>query len=114
MGLTDTVHKVSSGASLMIPYCRVGSLKLALRALKERGVTIYATEVEKEATSLKELRCSSPAAIVLGAEGRGVGKTLRSLADEKITISGNVSFESLNVSVAAGIILYQFRCQKPL
>lgn len=108
VGLNDTVHKTSSGASLMLAYCMVGSLKLAIKELKDKGLTIYATEVEGRGTSLKDVSFSDPLALILGSEGRGIGKNVLPLADETINIDSSVSFESLNVSVAAGIILYEF------
>ena len=114
VGLTDTVHKVSSGASLMLTYALVGSLRLAVCYLKEKGFTIYTSQSSGKGQPLNKINCSNLSAVIMGAEGRGIGKNLLPLTDEKVCITGSVAFDSLNVSVAAGIMLYQFRLQKPL
>lgn len=111
VGLTPVVHKTSSGASLLMHYCCVGSLKLALMALKSRGMSIYGTGTGPNSNNLAKITCSKSSVIILGGENRGIRKTLRELADVEIGIIGETNFDSLNVSVATGIVLYQFYCK---
>lgn len=98
--------KASAGALNNILVCREKSLITAIKFLKVNGIRIFATEM-KEATDISKADFSVPCAIVLGSEGEGISKDVLKLCDEKIKISMTGVTESLNVSVSAGIILYE-------
>jgi 23S rRNA (guanosine2251-2'-O)-methyltransferase len=106
----DTV-KVSAGAILNIPVCRPKNMLEVIRILKDNGIKIYSTDLNG-AIAVHEANFSEPAAIVMGDEHSGVTlETLRA-SDEKIKIPQIAEFDSLNVSVAAGIILYEAMKQR--
>ncbi len=98
--------KASAGALNKILVCREKSLVGAVNFLKTNGIRIFGTEM-KGATVLSKADFSIPCAIVLGSEGDGVSKEIMKLCDERIKISMSGTTESLNVSVSAGIILYE-------
>lgn len=105
--------KTSAGALHLIPICRVGSLKVTLNFLKNSGFrTVIATD--KGSDSLYDVDLSGPIAIVMGAEDIGVSPDLFRLADNlvKIPIKGKIG--SLNVSVAAGVVVYEVLRQRGL
>ncbi len=106
----DTV-KISAGAILNIPVCREKNMIEVIKILKENGIKIFATDL-KGATSINNVDFNTPSAIVMGDEHSGVTlETLRE-ADEKIKIPQTGDFDSLNVSVAAGIIMYEIVKQR--
>ncbi len=111
VGLTATVEKVAAGAVQTIPYIVVTNLARELRAMNDRGIwTVGATQtatVPLAATDLKR-----PVALVLGAEGEGLRHLTERTCDELVAIPMLGSVESLNVSVAAGICLYEARRQR--
>ncbi len=96
--------KSSSGALLKIPVCRVKNFSEAINILRDNGLMIYATGLDK-AKSLSQIDFKEPTAILFGSEERGVSPHLLRMCDEVIKISQSDEIESLNVSVAAGIVL---------
>jgi len=111
VGVTATVEKVASGAVQTVPYIAVTNLARELRAMNERGVwTIGASQTAR--SSLAECDFRRPVALVLGAEGEGLRRLTEKTCDELISIPMMGSVESLNVSVAAGICLYEIRRQR--
>jgi len=98
--------KASAGALNTILVCREKNLFHAIRFLKENGIRVFGTEMTN-ATELPKADFSVPCAIILGSEGEGISKDLLKLCDEKIKIPMTGVTESLNVSVSAGIILYE-------
>lgn len=98
--------KTSAGALMHIPICRVGSLKMAAMYLKDNGVKVISA-TEKAENSIFESDLKGPLAIVLGAEDTGVSYDVLKLSDEKVKIPINGKIGSLNVSVAAGIAMYE-------
>jgi 23S rRNA (guanosine2251-2'-O)-methyltransferase len=110
-GLNATAIKVASGAADTVPYVTVTNLARSLRELQERGVWVVgaAGEAEKDiyATDLE-----GPLAWVLGAEGAGLRRLTRDTCDGLARIPMHGGVESLNVSVAAGICLYEARRQR--
>jgi len=98
--------KTSAGALHLIPVCRVNDLAATVRFLKESGIRIVAA-TEKGADDYDNADYSGPKCLVMGAEDKGVSNEILELADirSKIPLKGQIS--SLNVSVAAGIILYE-------
>jgi 23S rRNA (guanosine2251-2'-O)-methyltransferase len=107
-GLTQTAIKVASGAAESVPYVTVTNLARALRELKERGIWIVGADAEAR-TDLYTAEWPEAAAWVLGAEGNGMRRLTRETCDQLVTIPMLGSVQSLNVSVAAGICLYEAR-----
>ena len=111
VGLNATVHKVASGAAESVPFIVVTNLARVLRDLKNKGIWVVGA-TESGATTLFEARLSGALALVLGAEGEGLRRLTRETCDELIAIPMLGQVESLNVSVAAGICLYEARRQR--
>lgn len=111
VGLNATVRKVASGAAETVPFITVTNLARTLRELKERGVWVVGAAGEGEA-SLFSASLASPLAWVLGAEGEGLRRLTRETCDQLVHIPMFGSVESLNVSVAAGVCLFETRRQR--
>ncbi len=109
--LNEDAILTSAGALEKIPVCRVNSLMKAVDELHLNGIRVFASEM-KAAKSVGEVDFTEPAAIVLGSEEKGIYPALLKICDEKIKIPMKGDFESLNVSVAAGIILYEAMKQR--
>ncbi len=106
VGLNATVAKVASGAAETVPYLMVTNLARSLNEMKERDIRIIGTSDDAPRT-LYELDLSGPVALVLGAEGGGLRQLTRKTCDELVRIPMAGAVESLNVSVAAGVCLYE-------
>ncbi|MBL78941.1 MAG: 23S rRNA (guanosine(2251)-2'-O)-methyltransferase RlmB [Nitrosomonadaceae bacterium] len=106
VGLTATVYKVASGAADSVPYIVVTNLARTLRKLKENGIWIIGTNSGVE-NKLPSLKIDGSVAWVLGAEGRGMRRLTRETCDQLISIPMLGGVESLNVSVSAGICLFE-------
>jgi 23S rRNA (guanosine2251-2'-O)-methyltransferase len=104
--LNEEAMKSSAGALERINICRVPSLLKAVDTLHLNGIKVFTSEMR---TSLKvfELPLSEPCCIVMGSEDKGVQPYIKKAADEFFSIPMAGDFDSLNVSVAAGIILYE-------
>jgi 23S rRNA (guanosine2251-2'-O)-methyltransferase len=111
VGLNATVAKVASGAAETMPYLMVTNLARTLNQLKELGVRIVGASDDAEQT-LYEADLRGPVALVLGAEGPGMRQLTRKTCDELVRIPMQGAVESLNVSVAAGVCLYEARRQR--
>src|SRR5690606_30620471 len=111
VALTATCAEVASGAAESIPYVQVTRLARARRQLQEAGIWIVGAEQDGRQT-LAEARLDGALAWVLGAEGEGLRRLTRETCDELVRIPMQGSVESLNVSVAAGICLYESRRQR--
>ena len=107
-GLTETVAKAAAGALEHLPIVRVGNLNRALDEIKERGFWIYGVD-ERGEQDYDQLEYASPAALVLGGEGKGMHEMVRKRchAVVRIPMAGKIS--SLNVSVAAGVVLFDWK-----
>jgi 23S rRNA (guanosine2251-2'-O)-methyltransferase len=107
-GLTETVAKAAAGALEHLPVVRVGNLNRALDELKERGFWIYGVD-ERGTQDYDQVEYAAPAAMVLGGEGKGIHEMVlkRCHAVVRIPMAGKIS--SLNVSVAAGIVLFDWK-----
>ena len=110
VGVTAAAVKASAGASEHVSVVRETNLRRALDRMKEAGVWVYAAEVG--GTTYTELDLSGPVALVLGSEGRGVRRLVREGCDGAVSIPMLGAVESLNVSVAAAILLYEARRQR--
>jgi 23S rRNA (guanosine2251-2'-O)-methyltransferase len=106
VGLNATVAKVASGAAETVPYLMVTNLSRALIELKERDVKVIGLADDAEQT-LYDIDLSGPVALVLGAEGKGLRQLTRNTCDALVKIPMAGAVESLNVSVAAGVCLYE-------
>lgn len=105
-GLSATVRKVASGAAETVPLIQVTNLARTLRWLKEREIWIVGTD-DQAAHSFYEAKLTGPLAIVLGAEGTGLRRLTRENCDDLVSIPMRGVVESLNVSVATGVLLYE-------
>src|SRR4030095_1434581 len=103
--------KRSSGALLRVPLCRVRDLVSAVRFLRDSGIVVIAAD-GKGTTTLQQVDFTQPSAIIMGSEGEGVASELLRLADQIVFIPQAGEMDSLNVSVAAGIILYEAQRQR--
>ena len=106
VGLNATVAKVSSGASDTVPYLMVTNLARSLNELKERNIRVIGLS-DTAQKSLYDIDLSGPLAFVLGAEGSGMRQLTAKTCDELVSLPMRGAVESLNVSVAAGICLYE-------
>ena len=106
VGLTPTVAKVASGAARTVPYIQVTNLARTLDALKARGLWLVGLAGEAD-QDLYGLDLKGPLALVLGSEGRGLRRLTRERCDFLARLPMLGSVESLNVSVATGICLYE-------
>ena len=106
VGINATVAKVASGAAETVPYLMVTNLARALAELKERDIVVVGTS-DAATRSLYELDLRGPVAFVLGAEGRGLRQLVARTCDELVRVPMRGAVESLNVSVASGICLYE-------
>jgi 23S rRNA (guanosine2251-2'-O)-methyltransferase len=111
VGLNATAAKVASGAADTVPYITVTNLARTLRELKDRGIWLIGTTDDAE-KSLYQADFSGPAALVMGSEGEGMRRLTRENCDLLVSIPMHGAVESLNVSVASGICLYEARRQR--
>lgn len=111
VGLNATVRKVACGAAETVPFITVTNLARTLRELQEAGVMVVGTAADT-ATNLQETDLSGPLAIVLGAEGAGLRRLTAETCDLLVRIPMFGTVESLNVSVASGMCLYEARRQR--
>lgn len=103
--------KSSAGALLELPVCRMSNLVEAIKFLKESGVSIF-TSTLRESNPISEVDFSGPAGIVIGSEDHGVDNTIYKVSDHLFKIPQSDKVDSLNVSVATGIILYEVNRQR--
>ncbi len=105
-GLTPVVRKVAAGAAESVPFVQVTNLARFLRALRDQGIWIVGTDGEAE-TEHYAADLKGPLALVLGAEGTGMRRLTREHCDLVVKLPMRGAVESLNVSVAAGVMLYE-------
>ena len=105
-GINATVAKVASGAAETMPYFMVTNLARTLGELKERNIWVIGTSDDAPKT-LYQVELKGPVALVLGAEGAGMRQLTRKTCDELVSIPMHGAVESLNVSVASGVCLYE-------
>ncbi len=106
VGIGATVAKVASGAAETVPYFMVTNLARTLNELKERGIAIVGTSDDAPQT-VYECDFTGPVAVVLGAEGAGMRQLTRKTCDQLVRIPMQGAVESLNVSVASAVCLYE-------
>jgi 23S rRNA (guanosine2251-2'-O)-methyltransferase len=105
-GLSPVVRKVAAGAAETVPLVQVVNLARTLRWLKERGLWIVGTDDEAD-TPMHAAKLTGPLAMVMGAEGTGMRRLTKEHCDALLTIPMKGVVESLNVSVATGVMLYE-------
>ena len=111
VGISATVAKVASGAAETVPYFMVTNLARTLGELKERGIWVVGAADDAEQT-LYDVDLAMATALVLGAEGPGMRQLTRKTCDALVRIPMMGAVESLNVSVASGVCLYEARRQR--
>jgi 23S rRNA (guanosine2251-2'-O)-methyltransferase len=111
--LTATAVKAATGAADTVPLAIVPNLSRALAWLKEAGVWVVGFDSEVT-TSLFGAKLEPPVALVLGAEGKGIRRLTRESCDQVLSIPMHGQVESLNVSVASGVVLFELLRQSPL
>jgi 23S rRNA (guanosine2251-2'-O)-methyltransferase len=109
--LTETVRKVSKGASEIIPFVIVNNIKYLLKNLKTINLNILGCDGSAK-KNYYECDYKIPTAIIMGSEGEGIKSNLRKDIDEMIRIPINEQVESLNVSNACSVILFEARKQR--
>lgn len=109
-GLTYAVGKASAGAVEYIPVARVVNIADLLTQLKERGLWVYTADMDGQPWC--ETDFSGPLALVIGSEGKGVGKLVKQRSDFVVSLPIKGKINSLNASVAAGVICYEIARQR--
>jgi 23S rRNA (guanosine2251-2'-O)-methyltransferase len=111
VGINATVAKVASGAAETVPYFMVTNLARTIGELKERDIRVVGT-AEDAPRSIYELDLTGPVALVFGAEGSGLRHLTAKSCDELVHLPMRGAVESLNVSVASGVCLYEAMRQR--
>jgi 23S rRNA (guanosine2251-2'-O)-methyltransferase len=107
---TETVLRTSSGASLYVPLVTVPNLVQAMELAKKNGFWIYGADLDGD--RLDSVRFEGRTALVLGSEGYGLRRLVRERCDTLVRIPAGGHVDSFNVSVAAGILMYEIRRQQ--
>ena len=110
-GITPVVRRAASGAAETLPIVQVTNLASTLRDLKQRGVWLAGTS-DAATQSMYETDLTGPLALVMGSEGSGMRRLTGDLCDYLISIPMSGMVESLNVSVATGVCLYEINRQR--
>ena len=111
-GLTETVAKSSAGAVEYVPCARVTNIARTLDELKERGVWIYACDMDGVTYYKQDMK--GPCAIVIGAEGKGISRLVKEKCDFTVSMPLMGKIQSLNASNAACVLMYEIRRQREL
>ncbi|MDX1693053.1 MAG: 23S rRNA (guanosine(2251)-2'-O)-methyltransferase RlmB [Ketobacteraceae bacterium] len=106
-GLTPVVRRVAVGAAEVVPFYQVTNLARTLDDLKQRGVWVVGTAIDDTARSLYDTDLKGNLALVMGAEGKGLRRLTKDKCDSLVYIPMQGSVDSLNVSVAAGVCLFE-------
>lgn len=109
--ITADAVKTSAGALHTLPVCREASIVRAVQFLKESGLKVI-TAAEKSGDIVTEADLRGPAVVIMGSEDKGISRELTALADHQVRIPMKGGISSLNVSVAAGIFLYEIARQR--
>jgi 23S rRNA (guanosine2251-2'-O)-methyltransferase len=111
--ITADAVKTSAGALHSFPVCREKSIVRSIEYLKESGLKVFCAG-EKSGVSASEISLTGPSVLILGSEDKGISRELIALSDHQIKIPMTGTIGSLNVSVAAGILLYEIVRQRAL
>jgi 23S rRNA (guanosine2251-2'-O)-methyltransferase len=107
---TPAVFAASAGAAAWVPHAVVTNLNRALKQLKDSGFWIYGADMNGSVAWSSKL--TGKVALVLGSEGKGLSRLTRDLCDQIISIPTSGQLDSLNVSVSAGVLMYEVRRQQ--
>lgn len=110
-GLGPTVSKTSAGAAEHIPVARISNIKNAILEMKKNGITIAGAEAGS-GNNLWNIKLDMPVALVIGSEGKGLRKTVAEKCDMVVSLPMKGSVNSLNASVAAGILMFEILRQR--
>ncbi len=113
VGLTATVSKVSAGAVEYVPVARVTNIAQTIELLKEQGVWIAGADGSAK-QSVYQSNLNLPLALVIGNEGKGIGRLIKDKCDFLIKLPMRGHIQSLNASVAAGVLMYEAVRQRQL
>ena len=114
VGLTTTVAKASTGAIEHIPVVKVTNLSRTLEEMKQRGIWVVGTDASGQ-QDYRSLDGNMPLALVIGSEGKGMGRLVKEKCDFLIRLPMAGKVTSLNASVAAGLLMYEvYRKRSPL
>jgi RNA methyltransferase, trmH family, group 3 len=105
VGLTGIVAKTSTGAIEHVPVVRVANIAQTIELLQNQGIWVFATDMAGE--DVRQWNSQGPLAIVIGNEGQGVSPLVKQKADGIVTIPMVGHVQSLNASVAAGVLVYE-------
>lgn len=108
--VNGTVFKTSAGAAAHLPVARVTNLTDAIEKLKKAGVWVYGADMDGD--SFWKTSLSGPIALVVGSEGKGIGHRVKEACDAIVSIPMMGSINSLNASVAAGLLMYEVARQR--
>lgn len=106
----DVVSKTSAGAVAWVPIATVSNLVRSVELLKEAGFWVYGADMKGEAIHEKDL--TGKVVLIMGSEGSGLSRLLKETCDGMVSIRTSGRIDSLNVSVAAGVLLYEARRQR--
>jgi len=112
--VTPAVVNASAGAVEHMNICLANNLSRAIQELQEAGLWVYALQAEPDAMLYTQADLSGPLALVVGSEGRGIGRLVRERCDGALRIPMQGSIESLNAAVAGSIVLYEVVRQRGL
>lgn len=108
--LTQVVYKTSAGAASVVPVCRVANLKQAIDALKKEQIWVYSADMD--GTPWCQVDYRGGVALIIGSEGKGVSRIIREQSDFIVSLPMNGQINSLNASVAAGVLMYEISRQR--
>ncbi len=109
--ITADAVKTSAGALHSFPVCREKSIVRAIEYMKESGLKVFCA-AEKSGEKVSDIQLTGPSVLILGSEDKGISRELIALSDHQIRIPMTGTIGSLNVSVAAGILLYEIVRQR--
>jgi 23S rRNA (guanosine2251-2'-O)-methyltransferase len=109
--LTPVIRNVASGAAETVPYIMVSNIARALEKIKENNVWVMGTSGDASHT-IYDCKVNNRLALVMGSEGKGMRRLSREACDELVSIPMQGSVESLNISVATAVCLYEIRRQQ--
>ncbi|MBI5399444.1 23S rRNA (guanosine(2251)-2'-O)-methyltransferase RlmB [Candidatus Saganbacteria bacterium] len=111
--ITETVIKVSTGAAESVPVIRVANIAETISSLKNQGIRVIGLEIDGTAY-YNDASFTEPLAVVVGSEGSGLSRLVKERCDEIVRLPMRGKINSLNVSVATGIFLYEVIRQRSL
>lgn len=110
-GLSFTVGKTAAGAVEYVPVVRVPNIPAVIESLKEKGLWVFGADMNGE--DYRKCDFKGPVALVIGNEGKGIGRLVREKCDVIVSLPMKGKINSLNASVAAGILMYKVADSRP-